>query len=288
VNSTGDVVVETSTLATEIDTVQASITYTLGANMENLTLIGTAAINGTGNGLNNILTGNAAANKLIGNVGNDMLNGLSGSDTMIGGIGDDNYMIDVLTDVITENINEGTDLVNVAIGSSGGTYALGANIENATLINTVAYNLNGNTLNNVLAGNAMANKLTGGAGNDTLIGGLGNDILTGGLGNDLFRFTSTLSGTNIDTISDFLRGTDDIALDAAIFTKLLNDTNLTDNIVVRSSGTSALDMNDYLIYNSTTKALYYDADGSGSSYVPIQFATLTNVTTVSASDFMVI
>lgn len=78
------------------------------------------------------------------------------------------------------------------------------------------------------------------------------------------------------------------ALDATFFRKLLNDVDLSDNIVVRSYGSSGLDNNDYLIYNSYTKALYYDADGSGFNYKPIQFATLTNVTTVSTSDFVVI
>jgi len=89
-------------------------------------------------------------------------------------------------------------------------------------------------------------------------------------------------------IGDFIRGTDRIVLDATIFTKLLNDTNLTDNIVVRPLGSKATGMDNYLIFNSTTKALYYDADGSGYNYAPIQFATLIDVATVSASDFVVI
>jgi Ca2+-binding RTX toxin-like protein len=61
----------------------------LGANIENLTLIGAALINGTGNALNNTLTGNAAANLLSGLVGNDILNGGAGIDILIGGAGKD-------------------------------------------------------------------------------------------------------------------------------------------------------------------------------------------------------
>jgi len=118
--------------------------------------------------------------------------------------------------------------------------------------------------------------------------GLSNDTLTGGLGNDLFSFSSALSTTNIDTISDFISGTDDIALDATIFTKLLNDTDLSDNISVQFLGFKMTDANDYLIFHTYTKALYYDADGSGATYAPIQFATLTNTASVSASDFVVI
>ena len=61
----------------------------LPANVENLTLTGTAAINGTGNGLNNTITGNSAANTLNGLAGNDTLNGMAGDDTLDGGLGND-------------------------------------------------------------------------------------------------------------------------------------------------------------------------------------------------------
>ncbi|OYY58999.1 MAG: hypothetical protein B7Y50_11740 [Hydrogenophilales bacterium 28-61-11] len=96
VDDLGDVVTETSTFATEIDSVQSSITYTLGANVENLTLTGTAAINGTGNGLANVVTGNGAAN---------ILNGGLGADTLIGGLGNDTYVIGrgYAADTIVEN-----------------------------------------------------------------------------------------------------------------------------------------------------------------------------------------
>ena len=89
VDTSGDIVTETSALLTEIDTVYSAITYTLGANVENLVLIGAAAINGTGNALNNILTGNAGANLLSGLAGNDILNGGAGIDILIGGAGKD-------------------------------------------------------------------------------------------------------------------------------------------------------------------------------------------------------
>jgi Ca2+-binding RTX toxin-like protein len=71
------------------DTVLASIDYTLTNFVENLTLTGSAAINGTGNALNNVITGNAANNTLNGAAGKDTLRGSSGVDILQGGAGDD-------------------------------------------------------------------------------------------------------------------------------------------------------------------------------------------------------
>lgn len=83
VDSVGDVTTETSTLVTEIDTVQSSVTRTLGDNLENLTLTGVEAINGTGNSLNNVLIGNSANNTLTGDGGADTLTGGLGADTFV-------------------------------------------------------------------------------------------------------------------------------------------------------------------------------------------------------------
>ncbi|MGB8763708.1 MAG: calcium-binding protein [Burkholderiales bacterium] len=163
------------------DAVNSSVTYTIGANVENLTLTGTTAINGTGNAGDNVLTGNSAANMLTGGTGNDSLNGGAGTDTMIGGLGNDSYTVDATTDVITENLNEGTDSV-----SSSVTYTLATNVENLTLTGTTAINGTGNATDNILIGNSAINTLTGGAGNDTLDGGAGADKLLGGLGNDSY------------------------------------------------------------------------------------------------------
>ena len=72
-----------------VDTVISTVTQTLRTNFENLVLTGTAAVNGTGNGLGNQITGNAAANILVGNSGNDVLRGIGGADRLIGGSGHD-------------------------------------------------------------------------------------------------------------------------------------------------------------------------------------------------------
>ena len=91
VNTALDKVIETSARSAEIDTVKSAVTWTLGANLENLALTGSTAINGTGNTRANILTGNAAANTLGGGAGNDTLIGGLGNDRLTGGTGLDTF-----------------------------------------------------------------------------------------------------------------------------------------------------------------------------------------------------
>ncbi|MDQ6734679.1 MAG: hypothetical protein M3Z35_11310, partial [Nitrospirota bacterium] len=159
---TGDTVTEQANGGT--DTVQSASTWMLGANLENLTLIGTSAINATGNALNNVIIGNSAVNSLAGGAGNDLLDGGAGADILIGGTGDDTYVRDNAGDVVTENANEGTDTVQSSVA-----YTLAANVENLTLIGTSAINGTGNASNNTLGGNTANNVLTGGAGNDAYL-----------------------------------------------------------------------------------------------------------------------
>ena len=197
VNDAGDVVIEYLNEGT--NKINSSVTYTLSANVENLTLTGTLVVDGTGNDLDNVITGNSAANQLNGQAGNDILNGgggddtltgWSGADIMIGGLGNDTYFVENTGDVVTENLNEGTDTVSNRL-----TYTLPANVENLILTGTTAANGTGNDLNNSITGNSAANQLNGQAGNDTLNGGGGDDTLTrwsgadimiGGLGNDTY------------------------------------------------------------------------------------------------------
>ena len=146
-----DVVTEAAGAGT--DSVLASISYSLGANLENLTLTGSAAINAVGNAAANALTGNAAAN---------LLDGGAGADTMSGGLGDDNYVVDNAGDVVAEGVGAGTDTVQASV-----SYAITTEVENLTLTGT-ATNGTGNALANFITGNDQNNTLDGGSGIDTV------------------------------------------------------------------------------------------------------------------------
>jgi Ca2+-binding RTX toxin-like protein len=203
VDNTGDVVTELAGEGT--DTINSSVTYAAGANVENLTLTGTATINATGNALANVLTGNSANNTLTGGDGDDYLDGLGGTDAMIGGLGNDTFVVAQTTDVTTENAAQGTDTVRAGI-----TWTLANNVENLILTGTTAINGTGNTLDNALTGNSAVNALVGNAGADTLDGAGGADTLTGGVGNDAYRLAR---GYGADTVveNDATAGNNDIA-----------------------------------------------------------------------------
>ncbi|MBD2145385.1 Calx-beta domain-containing protein, partial [Sphaerospermopsis sp. FACHB-1194] len=212
----------TTTVTTTItDTLTADVTTTLPAGVENLTLTGTAAINGTGNAGNNVLTGNSANNSLTGGAGNDTLNGGSGTDTLIGGLGNDTYIVDTTTDTITELSGGGTDTIQSSVTF---TIATLTNIENLTLTGTAAINGTGNAGHNILNGNDANNTLNGGDGNDTLQGGDGMDTLIGGLGDDVY-----VVDTTTDTITENPGGGTDTIQSSVTFTiaTLTNIENLT-------------------------------------------------------------
>jgi Ca2+-binding RTX toxin-like protein len=197
-----------------IDTVRAALSYTLGANTENLTLLGSAAINGTGNGLANTITGNGAANILNGGLGNDTLDGGLGADTLIGGAGNDTYVINSTADVLQDSA--GVDLVKSTVAKT-----LAAAFENLTLLGTSAINGTGNAANNIITGNAGANTLTGLGGNDRLIGGNGNDIMDGGAGLDRLEGAAGNDTYTIDSASEMLVELSGIDLVRSTVTKTL-------------------------------------------------------------------
>ena len=198
VNATGDVVTENASEGT--DEVRTSLTsYTLGSNVENLTSTGTAAFTGTGNTLDNVMTGGIGNDTLTGLAGNDTLNGMGGNDTMKGGVGNDIYIVNSTSDIVTENLNEGTDEVQTLLSA----YTLAANVENLTGTVATGFTGDGNALDNIITGGSGNDVLFGEAGNDTLRGGAGDDVLQGGEGNDIFDGQGgtnwITSGNGLDT-----------------------------------------------------------------------------------------
>jgi Ca2+-binding RTX toxin-like protein len=170
VDNVGDIIIELPNQGTN-DEVLSTITYTLPAEVENISLRGTAGISATGNNLNNTIQGNSGNNILNGLDGNDYIMGNSGADQLTGGLGNDIYEVDNTGDVVTELAGEGTDEVRSTL-----TYTLPAQVENLRLEGNNLVNGTGNTLPNLIVGTQFTNTLNGGTGADTLVGGQGSDI----------------------------------------------------------------------------------------------------------------
>jgi serralysin len=256
-----------------VDLVKSSVTFTLGANLENLTLTESGHVDAFGNELNNAL---------IGNDGNNRLDGGTGNDAMTGGKGDDTYVVNADGDVVNETIavGGGVDAVESAITFSVATRA---NVENLILTGAGNINGTGNDLNNHLVGNLGINTLDGGGGddlidgaagddtllgnigNDTLIGGAGADKLTGGAGRDVFDFDQLLEAG--DTITDFAKGATGDVLD-------LRD--ILDGVGYGSADPFA---DQYLTFtqSGTNTIVSIDADGAGIG-AGSNLVTLLNVT----------
>jgi Ca2+-binding RTX toxin-like protein len=278
VDSENDVIFENSGEGT--DQVNASTTYGLAANVENLTLTGTADAGGEGNELANKITGNSGINRLEGDDGNDTLTGNDGNDTLDGGFGadsmtgganDDSYVVDSTGDKVVESsASGGHDTVASSI-----TYTLGSNLEDLLLEGgLVPLDGTGNSLNNLIAGNGGDNVLSGLAGNDTLDGAGGNDLLlggdgadtlqasegadtlAGGAGSDRFAFDSgSLKG--LDVITDFTNAPGGDVLDVS---HLLSGFNAaTSNI------------NDFLqaTESNGSTTIGVDTNGDGSGFVDL-------------------
>ncbi|WLI13579.1 calcium-binding protein [Pseudomonas sp. FP603] len=277
VDNLGDTVIERGTSLAEIDTVLSSISYTLGSNLENLTLTDTDHLDATGNAL---------GNRLIGNSGNNVLDGGTGTDLMSGGSGNDTYIVDNLKDVVTESSTLASEIDTVR---SSVSWTLGTNLENLTLTGSNNLNGVGNTLNNVLTGNSGNNLLNGGAGNDLLDGGAGNDLLVGGLGVDtltggsgadrfVFNLLSELGKrADSDVITDFssLQGDkiDLSKLDANILTTAFNAFTFIDSNAFTGAG--QLRFEDHVLYGNVNGTLGADFE--------IQ---LVGVDTFSANDLV--
>jgi serralysin len=270
VQSAGDNVVENANEGT--DQVQTFVSYyVLGANVENLTLIGAADHIGIGNGLTNVIIGGTGNDYLIGLGGNDTLIDGSGLNTLQGGTGDDIYAVQSNDDTVFEFANEGIDQVQTFLS----TYVLSPNVEQLVFVGA-----NDHTG----IGNDLANLLIGSSGDDFLNGLTGNDTLTGGAGADMFVFTTAIAGgNNVDTITDFTVNVDRIVLDHNIFTAV----GATGVLAAAAFTSGAETASSRIVYDANSGAVSYDADGSGPA-AAIQFASVAAHLNLSHNDFLIV
>ncbi len=256
VDNIGDSVMELTTdVASTADTVLSTVTYFIYRNIENLTLLGSGNISGSGNESNNVITGNGGSNGLFGNDGNDRLFGLggndslygqvgddtldggAGNDTMYGGTGNDVYFVDSASDKVFEWDGQGTDRVNAAVSYS--LVGKGYVEVLAAAAGSVGLTLTGNGATNTIIGNAGDDVLnddgrTAGAGTNavTLMGGLGNDTYIVHNINDKVVETG---GT--DTLDDRITGAHSINLTSALLAGVENVT-VTTSVGVAVTGTA--------------------------------------------------
>jgi Ca2+-binding RTX toxin-like protein len=215
VDNAGDAAVEFEGHGTDL--VVSSVSYALGANVENMQaryIPGTDPLS---------FTGNALGNTIWGNFGNNSIDGGAGADTMYGYGGNDTYYVDNAGDRLLEFEGQGTDLVATSV-----SYLLDPNVENlqaAYIPGTVALSLTGNALGNVIWGNFGNNSLDGGAGADVMYGYGGDDTFIvdnagdaavefEGHGTDLVvTSVNYVLGANVENMqSRFIPGTDTLSL----------------------------------------------------------------------------
>jgi Ca2+-binding RTX toxin-like protein len=246
-------------------------------------------INGSGDPEN--LLGTVGDDVIFGNGGNDSILGGDGADSLIGGEGND-----------TVQGNAGSDFVRGALGNDEVRGGKGDDTVQGGQGLDVARGALGN---DELRGGLEADQMFGGQNNDTLFGGqgndtlqglahddvlqglAGNDVLTGGPGMDQFWFNNA-GAANADTITDFDVGgeADTIVLQQVLVT-VLSPGALAAGNFVSGAGASAADGDDYILYDTATGNLSYDADGSGGGAAsPI--ATLSGAPPLTAADFLIV
>ncbi len=167
-----------------VDTITSTISRSLAefTFVENLKLLGTSNINGTGDNTANVITGNSGNNILDGGVDIEI-------DTLNGGAGNDTYALGSGSDKVTDAT--GIDTISTLISRNLSKYVT---IENLKLLGASNISATGNTLANTLTGNSAANAFSGGAGNDVLIGGAGADKLDGGANSDTASYKGASAG----------------------------------------------------------------------------------------------
>jgi Ca2+-binding RTX toxin-like protein len=282
----GDQITETGT---DIDLVQAYASYTIfDTNVENLTLMGTSGINGTGNNSANILNGNSANNTLTGQGGNDTLDGKEGLDILKGELGQDTYYVDAAGDVVDETGGDATIATTASATLdtvlSAVSFAItDTKVENLSLLGTDTINATGNSSANIISGNAGNNTLDAKEGNDIVNGGAGKDSLTGGAGVDKYVFTLATDSSlvNFDVITDYKTGGAELIDLSAIDTGTLAFGGVK---TATPTTVSAAHTIDYYL-SGTNTFIIADTDGNATT-IDFKIQLTGFVTALVAADFV--
>ncbi|MBC6431611.1 calcium-binding protein [Nostoc sp. HG1] len=214
---------------------------------------------------------------IVGNNGNDTLSaGYGGNDTIDGGKGDDVLSVDYSNgeEKITSTFNAITNIGLITAGTARISYKFIEQLD-----------ITGTQQNDLIVGSNGNDTLKGGyGGNDTLTGGKGNDSLIGEVGTDTFAFNSFNEG--IDSIDDFYATNELIQVSADGFRGGLSSGSLQTNKF--TIGTFATTNTQRFIYNIATGGLFFDLDGSASSFTQVQFAQLSAGMTLTEKNFVVV
>ena len=229
------------------------------------------------------------------------INGTTGNDTLSGTAGDDTINGLEGNDLFLAGSTGGNDVING--GGSRDSIEFKTRATSAIVVDFVAGTITGGSsgtisftsiervvtgdFNDQLTGNAAGQTLTGQGGSDTIWGAGGVDTLWGGTGGDSFVFRE-MGTANADVISDFASALDKIILDASVMTALGASGNFSagDGRFVANSTGTAQDSSDRIIYETDTRQIWYDADGTGAAARQL-IATLQTGATLVATDIVV-
>ena len=246
------------------------------------------------------LAGGEGADDLMGGAGNDVLDGGTGNDVLYSGDGNDNVSGGDGADLIVGGDGAGNDnydggkgidtvkytsakagiRVDLVKGTAGSITVGDAAGIGADKLKGIENIISGN-FSDLIIGSKDANSITGGDGDDSIDGGLGSDTMVGGQGADVFVLSTKPAANNLDTISDFESGVDKIQLSVKTFAKLKAATDY----LVTGVPTAA---NHYLIYDSASGKLSYDADGNAPKSKPVDIALIGKGLTITTADFIII
>ncbi|MFO1172528.1 MAG: calcium-binding protein [Hyphomicrobiaceae bacterium] len=310
VDNTRDRVIESAGQGT--DTVKSSVTFIAGAEVENLTLTGSKAINGTLssalNEIGNVLTGNGNANVLTGGLGHDVLAGGLGADTLLGGEGNDT-LIPGAGNGVADTINGGNgfDTVDYRDATIGVYVDIQSNGRGGGAINhtiTGVESIVGSAFHDVL----VASNVNAG-GNPFAYGAGGNDDVYASTfsydrirGDDGFDVLFGDSGSTDDFWLQYDRGMDYVkgyragGLDDHIFIdhtefnlsttpgNFINAADFDTNVFASRPEFSG---SFKLLFDTDTYTLWADKDAGGDAFAPVPIAMFDPGSQVNAGNIFV-